>query len=111
MLIKVNEPSDFVKAYFSIYSKTSEVHKIIESQGNYAVGELVVDPQKTKDGVYLEFIGVYPQERGKGYGRWATEVLKKRYQNLYGRTIVESKSFWNHLGVSYLDSIEKQFKL
>ena len=103
------EVSKFITSYFTVYSKDSRIVHIIDTTDYRVVGEAVLNLNKSCDGIYIEFLGIYIHERGKGYGRLAVGLLKEKHHWLYGCSINESRGFWGKVGVKYLDGIKKSF--
>ncbi len=109
--IETKEVSRFISSYFTVYSKDSRIVKIMDSADQRIVGEAVLNSRRADGGVYIEFIGIYANERRRGYGSLAVKQLKDEYHTLCGWAIKDAGEFWEQMGVIYTDSMKKHFLL
>ena len=90
------EPTD---EYFSIGGKEfheegSDVYNIYND--GVHIGMLALE--EFPDGINLEGLEIFKQYRKQGYGKKVVDLLKKKYEGIYVRSIPSAKKFWQKQG-------------
>ena len=90
------EPTD---DYFSIGGKEfheegSDVYNIYDN--DVKIGMLALE--EFPDGINLEGLEIFKQYRKQGYGKKVVDLLKKKYEGIYVRSIPSAKKFWQKQG-------------